>query len=64
MSSSAAFGVHFATPVLVRLQQEHPSLMVEFVIATRPLLGTVGAEVEIVVAEPGRPPEGTVRPDE
>ncbi|SDX90068.1 DNA-binding transcriptional regulator, LysR family [Modestobacter sp. DSM 44400] len=53
VSSSEAFGVHFVAPVLARLQHQHPGLRVELVIATRPLLQTVGADIEIVVGQPG-----------
>ncbi|HEV7206393.1 MAG TPA: LysR family transcriptional regulator [Jatrophihabitans sp.] len=60
VSSVDAFGVDIAAPVLAQMQSQHPELAVEFVTATRPLLGTTGADVEISVIAPGPPPEGTV----
>ena len=61
VSPTEAFGVHFVAPVLARLQRQHPELLVELVIATRPLLQTVGADIEVVVGQPGASRSNTVR---
>ncbi|SNS37418.1 DNA-binding transcriptional regulator, LysR family [Geodermatophilus pulveris] len=61
VSSTEAFGVHFVAPVLARLQHRHPELHVELVTATRPLLQTVGADIEVVVGQPGTGRGNTAR---
>jgi DNA-binding transcriptional LysR family regulator len=61
VSAPDAFGVHFVTPVLARVQARNPALQVELVTATRPLLQTLGADIEIVAVQPGTEAPNTVR---
>ncbi len=61
VSSAEAFGVHFVAPVLARLQHQHPELLVELVTSTRPLLQTVGADIEVVVGQPEASRTNTMR---
>lgn len=49
VSTSDAFGVHIATPALVRLQERHPLLRVELLSATRRLSrNRSGVDIEVV----------------
>lgn len=57
VSTSDGFGAHIATPALVRLQREHPSLRVELLSATRRLhQNRSGVDLEVVAGavEAGR----------
>ncbi len=52
LSSTDGFGLRFVTPVLSRLQRQHPELLTELVLATRPVVQSIGADIEIGVGQP------------